>query len=102
MCVNPIDEVADIGPIAKRLNSAGRCTGADGHQKAALFANFLNSFGVVGRRDRTFHKADVVRPADLLCASLQKVRDVDRSGDGQQLIFGIQAAKTDSHRTKRI
>ena len=50
----------------------------------------LDPLDVVGRRDRPLDQADVVGPGDLLGAGLEEVGDLDRVGDGQQFVLGVQ------------
>ena len=58
-----------------------------------LGADLVNALDVVRRRDRPLDERQVVRPATMPLRGLREVGDVDRAGDGQQLVFAVEQAQ---------
>ena len=66
----------DIGPVAQRLNAAGRRAGPDRDQYLRLLSYGENAMRILCSRDRSFHQGDIVRAGINVAGRLREVGDV--------------------------
>ena len=88
--VNAPKVVVVVCPVAQRLNAPGCGAGSDRDESPSLSPNFLDSFHIMGRGDRTFHENDVIWTFSDVTTGLQKVCNVHNACNGQQFVLAIQ------------
>ncbi len=93
MRIDSLGILVRLGKVAQGLDAAGGGAGAQGDQVFALGAHFLDPFGFVGRGDRAFDDADVVRAGFDGPGGFQEIGNVHRRGQVEQFIFQVEQRK---------
>src|SRR5579884_3199878 len=84
------DEFFDISVVAQRLNPTRSRAGTDCHKVFRRTPYQSDSLYIVRGSDRSLNKGYIIWPLYDCARSLRKVRDVDFTCYGQNLVFAIQ------------
>ena len=101
MGVDRAGECLDIGEVAQRLDAARGGAGADRDQGLRLGPDLADPLGIMRGGDRPLDQRDVIGPVGHRAGRFEKLRDVERAGDCQQLVLAIEDLEAGSRRRTR-
>src|SRR3990172_6644043 len=86
-------ELVHVCGVAKRLDPSRRGARSDGHEDLALLTNLPDPQCVMGRRYRPLDQPDGVGGRFAASGCLGELHDVNRTGDGHDVVFGVEDRK---------